>query len=524
MALILGTLGNDLLGGTAGNDSLSGFAGNDTLVGGAGNDTLTGGTGGDQFVFNFAPRVIAGGSSTFSGWLAAHGYAAVASGQTTQAQFATEYGAWLNDLVNTFAIGADVNNDGHVDVGLNQNDAVGTPVIEGLSSSQLDAMFGARNSLDVVTGATTHTRFYSDTFSVADRTIYSGNGTDLITDFNRAEGDKIAVTSAGTPGQFMVREADVDGDGHLDTVISLQSDPTWTVTLSNFTGLSGNDVIPANLVPDTSGGGGGVPSTGGTGTGVLITGTSGAEVLTGTELNDKLFGIEGNDTLVGAGGNDILVGGGGDDILTGGAGADEFVVNFAPHEVAGGTSTFSGWVASLGTAANPPLVNGISATDFAREYAGWLGLMVNTFAIGHDVNGDGHVDVGVSNDLGVSTPTIEGLTSAEVDAMFATRSSVQVATATGLQTRYYADSFAVGDRTVYSGEGSDTITDFSAAQGDKIGVTSSGTPGGFMVREIDINGDGHLDTLVTLQSDPTFQLKLMGVTGLSGNDIIPASH
>ena len=98
--------------------------------------------------------VVTGGSSSFSTWLAANGYAALASGQTTQSEFAREYGAWLNYLVNTFAIGHDVNGDGHVDVGLNQNDSVGAPVVEGLTNTELDAMFGARISLDVVTGNT----------------------------------------------------------------------------------------------------------------------------------------------------------------------------------------------------------------------------------------------------------------------------------------------------------------------------------------------------------------------------------
>jgi hypothetical protein len=243
--LLTGGAGNDKLLGLAGNDTLVGGAGNDTLIGGAGDDQLTGGAGADQFVFNFAPRVVAGGSSTFSEWLTAHGYAALQGGQTTQSEFSREYGAWLNYLVNTFAVGHDINGDGHVDVGLNQNDAVGTPVVEGLTNAEMDAMFGTRTSLDVVTGNNTHTRYYSDTFVVGDRSIYSGNGTDTITDFNAADGDKIAVTSSGTPGGFMVRELDVNGDVHLDTLFSLQSDPTWQLKLVGVTGFSGGDIVAA---------------------------------------------------------------------------------------------------------------------------------------------------------------------------------------------------------------------------------------------------------------------------------------
>jgi Ca2+-binding RTX toxin-like protein len=51
-------------------------------------------------------------------------------------------------------------------------------------------------------------------------------------------------------------------------------------------------------------------------------GTTGAEILTGTTGNEQLDGLAGADRLSGLGGNDTLLGGDGNDTLEGGAGAD----------------------------------------------------------------------------------------------------------------------------------------------------------------------------------------------------------
>ena len=514
MALILGTAGNDLLNGTPGDDALNGFAGNDVLTGGMGNDTLTGGSGADQFVFNFAPRVVAGGSATFSGWLAAHGYAAIASGQTTQSEFAREYSAWLGDLVHTFAIGSDINNDGHVDVGLNQNDPGGAPVVEGLTGAQLDAMFGARTAIDVVTGNHTTTRYYSDSFTVADRAIYSGNGADVVTDFSRAEGDRIVVNgvTSDTAGLFRLTEADLDGDGHADTLVTLASDPTWSLKIMGHSGFNvGLDVSLSGAV--------GVPVPG-------LQGTLGNDVLTGGPGNDVLSGLAGDDILNGMGGNDVLDGGLGNDVMAGGTGADTFVFAFGPRGVAGGTSTFSGWLAAHGL---PAVADNVTTqSEFSREYGAWLRDVVNTFAIGHDVDGDGRVEVGLNQNDAVGTPVIEGLGDADMTAMFGNRTALDVVTGATTHERYYSDTFAIGDRAVYSGNGADVILDFSRADGDKLQVSgiTAADAGHFHLSQVDLNADGVTDTLVTLvtlvtlDTDPTWSLKLIGYTGFNvGADV-----
>ena len=143
-------------------------------------------------------------------------------------------------------MGAEVYADGQVAVGLNQNDAIGTPVVEGLSGAQLDAMFGTRTALNVVTGNNIHTRYYSDAFTIGDRAIYSGNGADVITDFSRVEGDKLSVSGITPPdgSHFHLSETDLNADGRLDTLITLDTDPTWSVKLMGYTGFNvAQDVV-----------------------------------------------------------------------------------------------------------------------------------------------------------------------------------------------------------------------------------------------------------------------------------------
>ena len=245
-ATLQGTAEADLLIGGAGDDLIDGGAGNDTIEGGEGDDTMTGGDGADQFVFDFGPREVDGGASTFAEWRAAQGLGPVMDGVTTQSEFAQSYGAWLRYAVETYALGSDADLDGEVEVGLHQNDGVGTPAIEGWSEAEIDAVFGDPTSIDVVTGSNTHERWYAGSFSIEGREIFSGNGQDVITDFNPDEGDRLVVSGVEAAGgaAFTVREADLNGDGIMDTEFQLTSDSTWTVQLLGFSGIDGaTDVI-----------------------------------------------------------------------------------------------------------------------------------------------------------------------------------------------------------------------------------------------------------------------------------------
>jgi hypothetical protein len=228
---IYGMAGNDTLEGLAGADLLEGGDGDDMLDGGTGSDVLTGGLGADAFHAAFT--VTPPETSTFSGWLAEQGLDPLADG-ASQSFFSKNYTAWLTSLVAENELGTDVDGDGLVSVDLNQNDATGTPQIEGMTDEELAALFGDRQSLDVQTGRTTHERWFSDTFTFGETTIATDDGTDTITDFNAAQGDTLhlaGVNQADFDAFFNVAETDVNADTVLDTVVTLDTDPTWSLTL-----------------------------------------------------------------------------------------------------------------------------------------------------------------------------------------------------------------------------------------------------------------------------------------------------
>jgi hypothetical protein len=248
--VLTGTAGNDTLTGGAGNDTingmdgddvLSGMAGDDRLDGGNGDDTMTGGDGADTFVFSFGPREIEGGSSTFAEFRAETGRAALESGVTTQGDFSSSYSQWLESLVEEFALGHDADLDGEVEVDINQNDPDGTPIIEGMTEAELDAVFGdERVAIEVVTGNHTQTRYYSTSFEMEARTVYSGEGVDVITDFHPTEGDRLMVSGidADDLGHFAMRVTDLNGDGTLDTEFCLVTDCTWNVQLLGYSAFN----------------------------------------------------------------------------------------------------------------------------------------------------------------------------------------------------------------------------------------------------------------------------------------------
>ncbi len=235
---LLGGTGDDSLDGGAGDDTLSGGTGNDTLTGSAGNDSLTGGSGDDVFSYTFQ---VTSAGSTFTGWLADQG---LSLDGATQSFFSTHYEAWLEYLVAHFGIGSDTNLDGVVQVDLQQNAATGTPLIEGVSAADLAAMFGDRTQLDVITGSTEQTRFYSDSFSLGTQ-VTSADGKDVIWDFmaHAAGADKLhfnGIANATEFAQYFTVDASSStlGTSANDTVITLSSDPSWSLTLVDFTGLN----------------------------------------------------------------------------------------------------------------------------------------------------------------------------------------------------------------------------------------------------------------------------------------------
>ena len=254
--VLQGAEGNDTLSGGAGDDVLEGASGADTFNGGAGDDTLSGAGQSDTFQYAFQVSEGEGAQESFTSWLQGHGFhlavdgsGEIADRSLTQDQFSTQYTAWLQHLVDSYDLGADLDGDGAVGVGLNQNSAVGTPLIEGVSAADLEALFSDRDNFLARTGRTTQERWYSDDFTLPSRTeVTSTDGADVIQDFQRAQGDKLqfsGITAAQFAEFFQVAATDTNADGVSDaTVITLATDASWSLTLVGVTNFdAGQDVV-----------------------------------------------------------------------------------------------------------------------------------------------------------------------------------------------------------------------------------------------------------------------------------------
>jgi Ca2+-binding RTX toxin-like protein len=241
--VLSGTAESDLILGLQAHDMLVGLAGNDTLDGGPGSETLSGGSGADTFALGMTATAVQGGSSNFVDWLVANGIPVPPPGSLTQAQFSSAYTLWLEHLVERFHLGVDLDGDGEISVDINQHDPLGTPLIEGLGQHQLQAMFVNRIGVDVNTGSGMQTGYFSNSFGVAAQTLVTSTaGTDVVLDFSRAQGDKLAVSGLGgvanLASHFTVAEADMNGDLVLDTVIRAVNDASFGLTLLGHSGFS----------------------------------------------------------------------------------------------------------------------------------------------------------------------------------------------------------------------------------------------------------------------------------------------
>jgi Ca2+-binding RTX toxin-like protein len=174
---------------------------------------------------------------------------------------------------------------------------------------------GAGN--DTLTGGAGADNFQFDFFTF--------NGTDRITDFNLAEGDRVSITGGGA---VTVEEGlDLDSDGAND---------------------DGRITFSSGVIEVLNAGG------------QTLTGTANADMLVGSYFNDTINALGGNDTIYGGGGADTLNGGDGDDwiasgpqfsqntsggpaIIDGGIGNDRAILGFSDQTAA---ISFDGSVSS----------------------------------------------------------------------------------------------------------------------------------------------------------------------------------
>lgn len=240
--ILNGGAGADELYGGEGNDKLHGGSGDDILVGGAGDDVLVGGSGADTFKFHFSVTAGSGGQwtlKTFSNKLFTNGI--------TQNNLNSQYNDWLAENF------VDTDGDDDPEYVWNQNSST-DPVT--VSETIPTTPANGDLKIEVVDPAAVvlsngHTRYYDQTiniyeYQVEETVVTSGDGHDLIMDFNRSQGDKLdfsSLTQAQFEQFFKVTLVDVTGDDIADnTVITIDGDSSWSITLVGVTEFSTADI------------------------------------------------------------------------------------------------------------------------------------------------------------------------------------------------------------------------------------------------------------------------------------------
>ncbi len=195
---------DDSIAGKAGGDLLDGGSGNDKIWGGSGNDQLNGGSGSDLLVGGFGADRMSGGSGN-DVLLSRSDAGEMVAAQDGKTQiFASETAAFAhktNDVL-TGGSGAD------------------TFRFEGLVNAK-DEIVAKHVNAD---GTIDWAGVTGENNNVHDHWV-DGFGNDVITDFNRKQGDKIEI-SAHTAEVKSIQHLDSNGDGRADysliTVISQQ--------------------------------------------------------------------------------------------------------------------------------------------------------------------------------------------------------------------------------------------------------------------------------------------------------------
>ena len=195
--------GDDAVSGMAGNDTINAGSGADKVWGGSGNDNLSGGSGNDLLVGGFGADKMDGGSGNDVLLSRSDAGEMVAAQDGTTQIFADETAAFtaVNDVL-TGGRGADTFRfEGMV----NAKDEIVAKHVNADGTIDWHGVTGENNA-------------------VHDHWV-DGFGNDVITDFNRKQGDKIEI-SAHTAEVKSIELKDSNGDGKNDysviTVISQQ--------------------------------------------------------------------------------------------------------------------------------------------------------------------------------------------------------------------------------------------------------------------------------------------------------------
>lgn len=505
--ILYGDAGNDSLFGAAGDDILYGGAGNDILNGANGNDQLYGGTGNDVYVVEFPYTTVVE--------LAGEGTDSV---HTTLTLYTLE--DQVENLVYTgHAVFKGYGNElANVIVGGVRNDRLygggGSDTLSGGAGA--DVLDGGAGN-DTLRGGVGNDIYIVD--AVGDTVVeLSGEGIDSVR----------ASTQRYTLGSNVEELVFTGTSAFTGTGNELANRIFGGANADTLYGMAGDDTLYGGAGKNLLNGGDGND---------ILNGGSGAETLLGGRGLDILNGGAGNDTLDGGHDGDVLDGGAGNDVMIGGRGNDTFIVSEAGDvvtelanegvdtvkttlqayslgaNVENLTFTGSGPFTGIGNNAANLLTGGVGSDSLAGgggndTLYGGRGIDVLAGGDGSDVLNGGRDRDTLTGGLGADT-----LTGGHGVDTFVYRT--------------YGDSHR---------NASDTITDFSTAQGDRIDLSAidanviggtsndaftyigdrafSGQAGELRFRNGlllgDLNGDQRID----------LQIRLTDVSNLSASSII----
>jgi Ca2+-binding RTX toxin-like protein len=437
MATITGTENNDNLLGSSVNDEIEGLAGNDVLDGGGGNDKIEGGDGLD---------VLIGGDG------------------------------------NDFLEG---NKGNDIMIGNAGND-----VLEWDDGDGSDLMIGGSGEDTIVVDGA---------IAAGDEFVLQQQGTQAIFDRVNLVPFKLTVESSET--------FEVNGEGGNDS-FTVGDLSLTEVKQVNFSGGDGNDTLDASAssTPIQARGGRGDDS---------LTGSSVDDVLRGGSGNDFIQGEKGNDTMIGGAGDDVLVwdDGDGSDRISGGKGndlvgvkgsvsqGDEFTlnqegstaifdrVNLVPFKLTVDTSETFAIQGEVGD--DSLVVNDLSQTTV--ELVQFSGGQGNDILNGSGTSTSLVASGDEGNDTLIGGYANDSLTGGIENDVLNGRGGDDLLTGGS-----GSDNFVFSSGAPFSAAalGVDTITDFSAAEGDRI-VLDRTTFGQIGAADIQIVAD---DTAASLNA------------------------
>lgn len=450
---------NDIIRAGGGNDYADGGDGNDVIEGGSGDDNLSGGSGSDTASYSSAASGVTVNLAT------ATGQNTGGAGTDTLSGFENLIGSAYNDTLT---------GDGSANI---IEGGAGNDTINGAGGTDTVSYAGAGAAVTVNLATTTGQNT-------------GGAGTDTITNTENLRGSAYNDTLTGTSGNNVIEGGagndTINGQGGTDTLTYANAAGAVTVSLAVATGQN----------------------TGGAGTDTV----SNFENLTGSMLDDVLTGSTGANTINGGDGNDTIQGGAGNDILNGGNGTDtasyagagsavtvNLTTTAGQNTVGVGTDTLSGFENLRGSSFNDTLtgnassnvieggagndtINGAGGTDTVSYASAGSAVTVNlTTTTGQNTVGAGTDTITNTENLTGSgfNDTLTGNSSANTiiggagndninggggnDFLYGGAGTDTLTGSTG------GDVFVFENATAFGG--SDTITDFSTAQVDKLNIS-----------------------------------------------------